>query len=45
MKNFEGFGEALFKEFIKVSNLYQPFTMLGLEPVSINTAKPGYAEN
>ena len=34
-KIFEDFGEALFKEFIIIGNLYQPSPKLGLEPVSI----------
>ena len=35
MKIFEGFGEVLFKEFIKGrdGNLYKSSTTLGLDPV------------
>ena len=41
-KIFEDFGEALFKEFIIIGNLYQPSPKLGLEPVSIvHYTRPG----
>ena len=40
-KIFEGFGEALFNEFI-IGNLYHPSTTLGQEPVSIvHYTRPG----
>ena len=41
-KIFEGFGEALFKEFIMGRDLYKLSTTLGLGPVSIiHYTRPG----